>query len=288
MDRRKVPPKSRKPEKPEKPNVLAASRPKNTAFKPLTRPPTQTSRSKGSSSSAAASKTRKSFIDDEVSVSDDDDGDDGLSDLLAEDEDDNSDEDMDLRADPESEEDPDSDSASETLTTSAPSAFRSGSSLIDLDARPAPKPNSKPKRPPASKPPSNLSKPSSKPSKPASSKKRPSTTTTTSTSQQPSHPGIPTPLLSRLLHESLSAKGPHQPATRISKEAETAVAEYMRTFVREAIWRAKAIGEVGVGAEDSLGAAGGGRGFSGGASGGERWLEVEDLERVAPQLLLDF
>ncbi|KAK0706034.1 CENP-S associating centromere protein X-domain-containing protein, partial [Lasiosphaeria miniovina] len=68
---------------------------------------------------------------------------------------------------------------------------------------------------------------------------------------------VPPELLTRLLHEFFTADG-----TRITKDANSAVAKYMDVFVREAIARS-AVER---------------------ASG---FLEVEDLEKVAPQLLLD-
>ncbi|OIW27721.1 hypothetical protein CONLIGDRAFT_447613 [Coniochaeta ligniaria NRRL 30616] len=69
---------------------------------------------------------------------------------------------------------------------------------------------------------------------------------------------IPPGLLTRLLHEFFAKEG-----TRVTKDANAAVARYMDVFVREAIARSVAEREGG--------------GF----------LEVEDLEKVAPQLLLD-
>jgi len=79
---------------------------------------------------------------------------------------------------------------------------------------------------------------------------------------------IPADLLTRLLHENFKEDG-----TRLSKDAGRAVGKYMETFVREALARAAfARGEIEERGE------GGGGGF----------LEVEDLERMAPQLLLDF
>ncbi|KZZ98510.1 CENP-S complex, centromere protein X [Moelleriella libera RCEF 2490] len=68
---------------------------------------------------------------------------------------------------------------------------------------------------------------------------------------------IPKDLLTRILHEFFS-----KDATRISRDANAAVGKYMDIFVREAIARAAV--------EKSAG-----------------FLEVEDLEKVAPQLLLD-
>ncbi|KAF4584369.1 CENP-S complex, centromere protein X [Ophiocordyceps camponoti-floridani] len=68
---------------------------------------------------------------------------------------------------------------------------------------------------------------------------------------------IPRDLLTRVLHEFFV-----KDATRISRDANAAVGKYVDVFVREAIARA---------AVDKRG------GF----------LEVEDLEKIAPQLLLD-
>lgn len=61
--------------------------------------------------------------------------------------------------------------------------------------------------------------------------------------------------------------------TRIATEAVEAVGKYIDTFVREAIARA---------AYDSAGVDGGA------GDGGNGALEVESLERICPQLLLDF
>ncbi|KAH7320111.1 CENP-S associating centromere protein X-domain-containing protein [Stachybotrys elegans] len=68
---------------------------------------------------------------------------------------------------------------------------------------------------------------------------------------------IPTDLLTRVLHEFFL-----KDSTRISRDANAAVGKYMDVFVREAIARA-AVEKKG--------------GF----------LEVEDLEKISPQLLLD-
>ncbi|KAI0974751.1 CENP-S associating centromere protein X-domain-containing protein [Xylaria arbuscula] len=68
---------------------------------------------------------------------------------------------------------------------------------------------------------------------------------------------IPPELLTRILHEFFEKDG-----TRISKDANKAVAKYIDIFVREAIARTAV--EKGTG-----------------------FLEVEDLEKVAPQLLMD-
>ncbi|KAJ3575788.1 hypothetical protein NPX13_g3912 [Xylaria arbuscula] len=68
---------------------------------------------------------------------------------------------------------------------------------------------------------------------------------------------IPPELLTRILHEFFEKDG-----TRISKDANKAVAKYMDIFVREAIARTA-------------------------VEKGKGFLEVEDLEKVAPQLLMD-
>ncbi|KAI8631001.1 CENP-S associating centromere protein X-domain-containing protein [Xylariaceae sp. FL1651] len=68
---------------------------------------------------------------------------------------------------------------------------------------------------------------------------------------------IPSDLLTRILHEFFE-----KDSTRISKDANKAVAKYMDIFVREAIARTAVEKENG-------------------------FLEVEDLEKVAPQLLMD-
>ncbi|KAI8959456.1 CENP-S associating centromere protein X-domain-containing protein [Daldinia sp. FL1419] len=68
---------------------------------------------------------------------------------------------------------------------------------------------------------------------------------------------IPPELLTHVLHQFFEKDG-----TRVSKDANAAIAKYMDIFVREAIARTVVEKE---------------RGF----------LEVEDLEKIAPQLLLD-
>ncbi|KAH7406938.1 CENP-S associating centromere protein X-domain-containing protein [Phaeosphaeria sp. MPI-PUGE-AT-0046c] len=78
---------------------------------------------------------------------------------------------------------------------------------------------------------------------------------------------IPEPLLSRLLQQNFD-----NPETKIQRGAMTLVGAYMQLFVREAFARAKIEREMGVKA--------------GGISDG--FLQVEDLEKLAPQLVLDF
>ncbi|OBT89528.1 hypothetical protein VE02_01103 [Pseudogymnoascus sp. 03VT05] len=74
---------------------------------------------------------------------------------------------------------------------------------------------------------------------------------------------IPPALLTTLLTEFFADE-----RTRISRGADKAVGKYMETFVREAIARA------------AYERSGEGR--------GDGFLEVEDLEKLAPQLVLDF
>jgi hypothetical protein len=78
---------------------------------------------------------------------------------------------------------------------------------------------------------------------------------------------IPAPLLARLLYENFD-----DPNTQIQKGAMNLVGKYMEIFVREAFARAKQERETSVKA--------------GGMSDG--FLQVEDLEKLAPQLVLDF
>jgi hypothetical protein len=78
---------------------------------------------------------------------------------------------------------------------------------------------------------------------------------------------IPAPLLARLLYENFE-----DPNTQIQKGAMNLVEKYMEIFVREAFARAKNERELSVRA--------------GGISDG--FLQVEDLEKLAPQLVLDF
>lgn len=80
------------------------------------------------------------------------------------------------------------------------------------------------------------------------------------------HP-IPAPLLARLLHENFEDSN-----TQIQKGAMNLVGKYMDIFVREALARAKHERENSV--------------KEGGIYDG--FCQVEDLEKLAPQLVLDF
>ena len=79
-------------------------------------------------------------------------------------------------------------------------------------------------------------------------------------------PSIPPKLLTKLLHHHFE-----NDQTRIGKDASKLVGQYMETFVREALARAayeRAKVDDGGAAKD--------------------FLEAEDLEKLAPQLLMDF
>lgn len=79
-------------------------------------------------------------------------------------------------------------------------------------------------------------------------------------------PSIPPKLLTKLLHYHFE-----NDKTRIGKDASKLVGKYMETFVREALARA---------AYERAEAEGGGA--------TKDFLEAEDLEKLAPQLLMDF
>ncbi|KAF2757011.1 hypothetical protein EJ05DRAFT_487007 [Pseudovirgaria hyperparasitica] len=85
--------------------------------------------------------------------------------------------------------------------------------------------------------------------------------------QEEAKPAIPPKLLARLLYEGFEDKD-----MRIGREGMTVAGKYMETFIREAIARA------GFERRESE--------ANGGISDG--FLQVEDLEKLAPQLLLDF
>lgn len=89
-------------------------------------------------------------------------------------------------------------------------------------------------------------------------------------SQSDPTPSIPQPLLLRLLHEAFTDKN-----TKIDKHAIQVLQKYMEIFVREAIARAKHAKLEAAGADDE-------------SELGGTWLDLEDLEKVAPGLLCDF
>ena len=88
------------------------------------------------------------------------------------------------------------------------------------------------------------------------------------TATDTSPPPIPTPLLVRLLHHNFEDEN-----TQIQQGAMKLFETYITTFVREAIARAKD-------EREKSGKTGGGA--------ASRFLQVEDLEKLAPELLLDF
>ncbi|GLA25669.1 hypothetical protein M752DRAFT_326274 [Aspergillus phoenicis ATCC 13157] len=81
-------------------------------------------------------------------------------------------------------------------------------------------------------------------------------------------PVIPPKLLTRLLHHHFQNE-----KTKIAKDANTVVAKYVDVFIREALARAAFERSEAVGK---------------GAAVGDGFLEVEDLEKMAPQLVMDF
>lgn len=84
-----------------------------------------------------------------------------------------------------------------------------------------------------------------------------------------SQPAIPPKLLTTVLHHHFQ-----NVKTKMAKDANGVVAKYMDVFVREALARAAyERGEGAGGTTDGV---------------GDGWLEVEDLEKMAPQLVLDF
>ncbi|KAJ5158060.1 uncharacterized protein N7500_007711 [Penicillium coprophilum] len=85
-----------------------------------------------------------------------------------------------------------------------------------------------------------------------------------------SEPKIPSKLLTRLLHQHFQNE-----KTKVAKDANNVVAKYVDVFVREAIARAAYER-----AESD--------GNTGGRGLGDGFLEVEDLEKMAPQLTMDF
>ncbi|KGO74882.1 CENP-S complex, centromere protein X [Penicillium italicum] len=96
------------------------------------------------------------------------------------------------------------------------------------------------------------------------------TTTNQTEDVTSSEPKIPSKLLTRLLHQHFQTE-----KTKVAKDANNVIAKYVDVFVREAIARAAYER-----AESD--------GNTGGRSLGDGFLEVEDLEKMAPQLTMDF
>lgn len=143
--------------------------------------------------------------------------------------------------------------------------------LDPLSVKPKPKPE--PKKP-AKPPPATKRKASTREVSPMSISSHASTPPPTIAPPVPSQSGdtphIPQNLLIRLLHEDFADKG-----TKIDKHATHVLQKYMEVFVREAIARTalakKEAAEKGDVSKEDAG-----------------WLELEDLEQVAPGLVLDF
>lgn len=113
--------------------------------------------------------------------------------------------------------------------------------------------------------------------------------------QEEEKPAIPPKLLARLLYEGFEDKN-----MRIGKEAMAVVSKYIETFAREAIARAAferqdaeaeggmSDGFLQVSRHRDARAPSGDRSSAGVADVGWCPQQVEDLEKLAPQLLLDF
>lgn len=86
-------------------------------------------------------------------------------------------------------------------------------------------------------------------------------------------PLLPSALLTRLLHESFDDK-----STKVGKDANALTARYLDLFVREAVARATEVAKE----RKEMREAGGQKVDDG------VWLDVQDLEEVAPGLVLDF
>ncbi|KAL5342445.1 CENP-S associating centromere protein X-domain-containing protein [Aspergillus crustosus] len=86
-----------------------------------------------------------------------------------------------------------------------------------------------------------------------------------------SDPSIPPKLLTKLVHHHFRNK-----KTKMAKDANAVIAKYIDVFVREAVARAALEREEGNNAA------------SGGSRVGDGFLEVEDLEKMGPQLAMDF
>jgi histone H3/H4 len=86
-------------------------------------------------------------------------------------------------------------------------------------------------------------------------------------------PLLPSALITRLLHESFEDKG-----TKIGKDANALTARYLDLFVREAVARATEVARERKEMREA-----GGQNVDDGV-----WLDVNDLEEVAPGLVMDF
>jgi len=93
-------------------------------------------------------------------------------------------------------------------------------------------------------------------------------------------PGIPHPLLTRLVHESFTPASQAGPM-KIGKDANSLLATYIDVFVKEAVMRSALRKKEDLEMDT---------GENGDDIGGldDEWLDVGDLEAIAPGLVLDF
>lgn len=85
-------------------------------------------------------------------------------------------------------------------------------------------------------------------------------------------PLLPSALITRLLHEAFDDKN-----IKIGKDANALTARYLDLFVREAVARANEVAKERKEAREA-----------GGQEDQDVWLEQQDMEEVAPGLVLDF
>ncbi|KAI7090771.1 hypothetical protein KC356_g1243 [Hortaea werneckii] len=252
-----MPPK-RAPTKGKEPRetvVYAASKRKAPPFKPQ-RPgklPRATSESESSSKATTSQRESRPQIIDEEEEEDDDEKDrveSARPNAVAgeNDSDDSGDSEEELAADP---------------LAAKPKTKPSARSIPSPKLPPAASKRKKPARP---KSPVPISDDNSSPrsSPPAGGEQPPGP------SQCSETPGVPQNLLVRLLHENLRDK-----KTQIDKNAIQVLDKYIEVFVREAIARTSLSKQERAASGEIL-------------ADDARWLELEDLERVAPGLMLDF
>ncbi|KAF4550550.1 Inner kinetochore subunit MHF2-like protein [Elsinoe fawcettii] len=91
-------------------------------------------------------------------------------------------------------------------------------------------------------------------------------------------PGVPPALLTRIMHEFYADKD-----TKISRDANAMMRRYVDVFIREAVARAAESQKEKRREEADTSKTGNTRGLE-----DDVWLDVEDLERITPSMLLDF
>ncbi|KAF2221635.1 CENP-S associating centromere protein X-domain-containing protein [Elsinoe ampelina] len=101
------------------------------------------------------------------------------------------------------------------------------------------------------------------------------------TTEDEAIPGIPPTLLTRIMHEFYADKD-----TKISRNANAMMRRYVDIFVREAVARA-AEGQKEAKKQEEE-ASGGNKTGKSRALPDDIYLDVEDLERITPSMLLDF